>query len=116
MSIPKNKWKYIAFSSIFKYLYVIKEGYVDIEVGSSETIELPEGYDIAMWRVFEDNTNGGDPSEYKPTIGFFATGTDARIVPGEGLVITAYGGGGFDPDPPTIRFHYFIYGGDYSDD
>lgn len=116
MSIPKNKWKYIAFSSIFKYLHVIKSGYVDIEVGSSATVELPEGYDIAMWRVFEDNTLGGDPTEFKPTIGFFATGTDARIVPGEGLVITAYSGGGFDPDPPTIRFHYFIYGGDYSDD
>ena len=116
MSIPKNRWKDIAFSSIFKYLYVIKSGYVDIEVGDSAIIELPDGYDIAMWRVFEDNTLGGDPGEFKPTVGFFATGTDARIVPGVGLVITAYSGGGFDPDPPTIRFYYFIYGGDYSDD
>lgn len=116
MGIPKNRWKDIAFSGMFRYLHVIKEGHVDIVQGHSSTVIMPTGYDVAMYRVSQDNTIGGDSSEHIPVVGYFSTGSDARIIPGQGLVITSYASGSPDPNPPTIRFKYLIYGGDYSDD
>lgn len=112
MSIPKNKYKDIAFGTIFRYLHIIKEG--TVTTNGVEIIPLPDGYTVAFYRVFQEDPDlaGG---RITPVGGYYNTGTDARVVPGEGLVITRYGGGGGGPTSP-VTFHYFIYGGDYSDE
>lgn len=113
MSIPSNRWKDIAFGTQFKYLHIVKQGVVTMQPGTT-TIPLPAGYNVAFFRVFQTLYDNPSGSELVPVGGYYNTGTDARIVPGVGLQITYYSGGGGGVTYPNIKFYYYIYGGDYS--